>query len=177
MDFSFKIVELNNNEIKLSVSKYTGSIILRKDMCLWIINTLRNATLEDYYTEGKEWETKEFDTYLKRLLIKTDFFVRSTPYSDIQIYPSWNDDKKRSAPVIIPYNKAVPEILMSEFIEPVLKELEKYVPAVDKEKIAKPWNINAKMDEYRKQREEENKNQGKLKLNFVGEISPSELFK
>ena len=55
MDFSFKIVELNNNEIKLSVSKYTGSIILRKEMCLWIINTLRNATLDDYYTEGKEW--------------------------------------------------------------------------------------------------------------------------
>ncbi len=52
MDFSFGIKELNKNEIKLSVSKFSGSIILRKEMCLWIINTLRNATLEDYYTEG-----------------------------------------------------------------------------------------------------------------------------
>ena len=83
MDFSFKIEELNNNEIKLSVDKYTGSIILRKEMCLWIINTLRNATLEDYYTEGKEWETKEFGEDIYCLSIKTDFFVRSTPYSYI----------------------------------------------------------------------------------------------
>ncbi len=175
MDYSFNIEELNNNEIVLHGDNL-DSVILRKEMCLWIINTLRNATLEDYYTEGKKWETKEFDTYLKRLLIKTDFFVRSTPYSDIQIYPSWNDDKKRSAPVIIPYNKAVPEILMSEFIEPVLKELEKYVPAVDKGKIAKPWNINAKMEEYRKQWEEENKNPGLLKLKYVGEITPKDFF-
>ncbi len=176
MDFSFKIEELKNNEIKL-YGDNLDFVILRKEMCLWIINTLRTASVEDYYTEGKKWETKEFDTYLKRLLIKTDFFVRSTPYSYIQIYPSWNDDKKRSAPVIIPYNKAVPEILMSEFIEPVLKELEKYVPTADKCKIAKPWDINMKMEEYRRKQEEENNNQGKLKLKFVGEISPSELFK
>lgn len=38
MDFSFGIKELNKNEIKLSVSKFSGSIILRKEMCLWIIN-------------------------------------------------------------------------------------------------------------------------------------------
>ena len=146
-------------------------------MCLWIINTLRNARLDDYYTEGMEWETKEFDIYLKRLLIKTSFFVRSTPYSEIQIYPSWIDAKKRSAPVNIPYNKAEPEILMSEYIEPVLIELEKYVPTADKGKIAKPWDINMKMEEYRRKQEEENNNQGKLKLKFVGEISSSELFK
>ena len=177
MDFSFKIVELNNNEIKLSVSKYTGSIILRKDMCLWIINTLRNASLNDYYTESKEWRTEVLEDELYCLSIETSFFVRSTPYSNVEIFPFWKDDKKDSGIVRIPYNKSVPEILMSEYIEPVLKELEKYVPAADKCKIAKPWDINAKMDEYRKQREEENKNQGKLKLNFVGEISPSELFK
>lgn len=176
MDFSFGIKELNKNEIKLSVSKFTGSIILRKEMCLWIINTLRNASLDDYYTEDKKWENKNFNISLKHLLIKTSYFVRSTPYSHIQIYPCWIDEKKRSAPVTIPYNKAVPEILMSEFIEPVLAELEKYVPTEDKGKIAKPWNINAKMEEYRKQWEEENKNPGLLKLKYVGEISPSELF-
>ena len=66
---------------------------------------------------------------------------------------------------------------MSEYIEPVLKELEKYVPTADKGKIAKPWDINMKMEEYRRKQEEENNNQGKLKLKFVGEISSSELFK
>ena len=176
MEFSFRVDEINKTEIKLSVSKFTGSIILRKEMCLWIINTLRNASLDDYYTEDKKWENKKFNISLKRLLIKTSYFVRSTPYSHIQIYPCWIDEKKRSAPVTIPYNKAVPEILMSEFIEPVLAELEKYVPTEDKGKIAKPWNINAKMEEYKKHREEENKNPGQLKLKYVGEISPSELF-
>ena len=176
MEFSFRVDEINKTEIKLSVSKFTGSIILRKEMCLWIINTLRNATLEDYYTEGKEWETKEFGEDIYCLSIKTDFFVRSTPYSNIEIFPCWNDDEIDSGIVTIPYNKGVPEILMSEFIEPVLAELEKYVPTEDKGKIAKPWNINAKMEEYKKHREEENKNPGQLKLKYVGEISPSELF-
>ena len=69
MDFSFGIKELNKNEIKLSVSKFSGSIILRKEMCLWIINTLRNASLDDYYTEDKKWENKKFNISLKRLLI------------------------------------------------------------------------------------------------------------
>ena len=177
MDFSFGIKELNKNEIKLSVSKFSGSIILRKEMCLWIINTLRNASLDDYYTEDKKWENKKFNISLKRLLIKTSYFVRSTPYSHIQIYPCWIDEKKRSAPVTIPYNKAVPEILMSEFIEPVLTEFEKYVPEADKEKIAKSWNVNIKIEEYRKRLQEENKNPGQLNFNYVGEIRPDELFK
>ena len=176
MDFSFEIKELNKTEIKLSVSKFSGSIILRKEMCLWIINTLRNATLEDYYTEGKEWETKEFGEDIYCLSIKTDFFVRSTPYSNIEIFPCWNDDEIDSGIVTIPYNKGVPEILMSEFIEPVLTDLEKYVPEADKEKIAKSWNVNIKIEEYRKRLQEENKNPGQLKLKYVGEISPSELF-
>ena len=37
MEFSFRVDEINKTEIKLSVSKFTGSIILRKEMCLWII--------------------------------------------------------------------------------------------------------------------------------------------
>lgn len=175
MDYSFNIEELNNNEIVLHGDNL-DSVILRKEMCLWIINTLRNASLDDYYTEGKEWETKEYKIYLKSLVIKTDFFVRSTPYSNVQIYPCWKDEKKRSAPVIIPYNKVAPEILMSEFIEPVLAELEKYVPSADKGKIAKPWNMNAKMEEYRKHRDEENKNPGQLKLKYVGEITSKKFF-
>ena len=47
---------------------------------------------------------------------------------------------------------------MSEFIEPVLTEFEKYVPEADKEKIAKSWNVNIKIEEYRKRLQEENKN-------------------
>ncbi len=41
---------------------------------------------------------------------------------------------------------------------------------------AKPWNINAKMEEYKKHREEENKNPGQLKLKYVGEITPKDFF-
>ena len=145
MDFSFRIEELNQDEIKLYVSRFTESIILRKEMCLWIINTLRSASLDDYYTEGKKWRTEEFGQDIYTLSIKTSFFVRSTPYLYISIFPCWNDDEIDSGVVTIPYNKAVPEILMSEFIEPVLKELEKYVPVADKEKIARPWDMNMEM--------------------------------
>ena len=124
MKYSHKNEELKNGEFRISESRL-HSIIITKEMIPWIINTLRGASFEDYNNENFKIQ-KEFDKTV--IMLNTDFFVERTPYSYIEIYTYWGkNNPKNSAPIIIPYTRQFKELTMSEFIEPFLCDLEKYL--------------------------------------------------
>ena len=123
MKYSHKIEELKNGEFRISESRL-HSIIITKEMIPWIINTLRGASFEDYNNEKGDWRKQFADC---TVLIGKDYFVESTPYSYITIFPYWGENPKTTAHIIIPYTRQFKELTMSEFIEPFLCDLEKYL--------------------------------------------------
>ena len=177
MKYSHKIEELKNDELKL-VSDEAGtidSVIITKEMIPWIINTLRGASFEDYNDEKGDWRKQFADC---TVLIGKDYFVESTPYSYIEIYTYWGkNNPKNSAPIIIPYTRQFKELTMSEFIEPFLLDLEKYLSKEEREKLLKPWSINQTRDQVvEKWQKTHTSNPNEVKIKFVGEITSKKFF-
>lgn len=167
MKYSHKIEEIENGELKL-ISNEAGtidSIIITKEMIPWIINTLRGACFEDYNSEKTKWREKINDC---TVLIGTDFFVERTPYSYIEVYIYWgSNNPKNSAPIIIPYNRQFKELTMSEFIEPFLCDLEKYLTKEEQEKLLKPWSINQTREQVvEKWQKTHTSDPNEIKINF-----------
>ena len=177
MKYSHKIEELKNDELKL-VSDEAGtidSVIITKEMIPWIINTLRGASFEDYNNENFKIQ-KEFDKTV--IMLNTDFFVERTPYSYIEIYTYWGkNNPKNSAPIIIPYTRQFKELTMSEFIEPFLCDLEKYLSKEEQGKLLKPWTINqTRTQVVEKWQKTHTSDSNEVKIKFVGEITPKKFF-
>ena len=77
--------------------------------------------------------------------------------------------KKTTPGIEIPYlswNKAK---LMSEFIEPFLVDLSKFLSEEERKKLPEPWPVNEKT-------ENNESDNTKISLKFVGEINPKEYF-
>ena len=176
MKYSHKIEELKNDELKL-VSDEAGtidSVIITKEMIPWIINTLRGASFEDYNDEKGDWRKQFADC---TVLIGKDYFVESTPYSYITIFPYWGENPKTTAHIIIPYTRQFKELTMSEFIEPFLCDLEKYLSKEEREKLLNPWTINQTREQVvEKWQKTHTSNPNEVKIKFVGEINPKEFF-
>ena len=66
---------------------------------------------------------------------------------------------------------------MSEFIEPFLCDLEKYLSKEEQGKLLKPWTINqTRAQVVEKWQKTHTSNPNELRIKFVGEITPKKFF-
>ena len=171
VNFEYSFNELCNNELQIKGKRTDSSgcsgwdtIIIKKSWISWIITTLRTATIDDYETWGKNIVNEYIDCDLALMMHPAE-----TQHSYIDIFPIWKDEKKRTPPINIPYlswNKAK---LMSEFIEPFLVDLSKFLSEEERKKLPEPWPVSKKT-------ETEESDNGRISLKFVGEINPKEYF-
>ena len=171
VNFEYEIEELYNDELRIKGKRTTSldggvcdAIIIKKSWIFWIISTLRMASIDDYNTYDKTYLKKfdECDLYI-------GMTIREQDYSFIEIFPIWKEISKNSAPIEIPYLSWSPERLMSEFIEPFLVDLSKFLPEEEKKKLPKPWNQNSI-------EKKSDNSEGQISLKFVEEIDPKEYF-
>ncbi len=169
VSFEYSFDELENNELEINASTdimglINHSIIINKNWISWIITTLRTATIDDYETWKKFIKNKYKNCEL--MLIMNP---RETDYSYLKILPFWSEEKKTTPGIEIPYlswNKAK---LMSEFIEPFLVDLSKFLSEEERKKLPEPWPVSEKT-------ETEESDNGRISLKLVGEIDPKEYF-
>lgn len=170
-NFEFEIKEIGNNELQIRSRDTTflgtslwKQIIIEKSWIPWLVITLRNTSLNEYDTEHSE--KKDFDDC--KLCIF--FNIRETVHSYLEIWPYWFDKERRTPPIEIPYLSYIKSKCMSEFIEPFLHELEKYIPEDERNKLPKPWVIESE----EKNDKGNELGEGTISLNFVQEIDPSD---
>lgn len=171
VSFEYNFEELENDELKINgkrIDSFGGgvwdSIIINKSWISWIITTLRTATVSDYETWKKFIKNKYKNCEL--MLIMNP---RETDYSYLKILPFWSEEKKTTPGIEIPYLSWNKTKLMSEFIEPFLEDLSKFLSDEERKKLPEPWPVNEKIDN----KESDNT---KISLKFVGEINPKEYF-
>ena len=171
VNFEYNFEELGNNELKINgkrTDSFGGgvwdSIIINKSWIFWIISTFREASFADYNTYDKTYLKKddECDLFL-------GMTIRDNDYSYVEIFPVWKETSKNSAPIEIPYLSWSSSRLMSEFIEPFLVDLSKFLTSEEKSKLPMPWDV--------KEIEEADNSEGKVSLKFVEEIEPKEYFR
>lgn len=173
VNFEYSFEELDNNELRIN-GKRTDSfggghwkhIIINKSWISWIITTLRNATMDDYNTYDNTYvnEQKDCSFYL-------GMTIRERDYSYLEIFPVWKDKNKTSAPIQIPYLSWSKSRLMSEFIEPFLVDLSKFLTEEERNALPEPWKENEQAQEDTNDNEE-----GHISLKFVQEIDPKDYF-
>jgi len=172
-NFEFEIKEIENNELKIRGRKTTHmgvalwkQIVINKSWIPWMITTLRNTSMKEYDTEHSE--KSDFGDCTLCIF----FEVRDNDYSYIEIWPYWADKEKRTPGIEIPYLSYVKSKCMSEFIEPFLQALEKYVPEEERNKLPKSWEIEPE----KKKNEIKESDEGTISLKFVQEIDPRDYF-
>ena len=169
VNFEFDIEECGNDELRIN-GKRTGtfgggqqkSIVIQKNWIPWIISTLRNLSVDNYQT-GVESIINKWGTCQLTLSI----CLIGDGYSYIKIFPMWEDEKKISPALEIPFFpchtkneqsytlKGVGTYtrfefnfeeldndlkIMSEFIEPFLVALSQFLPEEDRKKLPPPWS-------------------------------------
>lgn len=171
VNFEYNFEVLNDTEIRINgkrTDSFGGgvwdSIIINKSWISWIITTLRTATVSDYETWGKNIVNEYIDCDLALMMHPAE-----TRHSYVGIFPIWKDEKKRTPAIEIPYLSWNKTKLMSEFIEPFLVDLSKFLSEEERKKLPEPWSVNEKIDN----KESDNT---KISLKFVGEIDPKEYF-
>ena len=171
VDFEYNFEELENDELRINgkrTDSFGGgvwdSIIINKSWISWIITTLRTTTIDDYETWGKNIVKKFIGCELALMM-----HPRDNDYSYITIFPIWNDEKRRTPGIEIPYLSWSPERLMSEFIEPFLLDLSKFLTEEEKQKLPKSWDRNS-------MGKKSNNTEGQISLKFVEEINPKDYF-
>lgn len=169
VSFEYSFDELENNELKINASTdimglINHSIIINKNWISWIITTLRTATIDDYETWGKNIVNEYKDCDLALMMHPAE-----TQHSYVGIFPIWKDEKKRTPAIEIPYLSWNKTKLMSEFIEPFLVDLSKFLSEEERKKLPEPWPVNEKT-------EDNESDNGRISLKLVGEIDPKEYF-
>lgn len=171
VSFEYSFEELTNNELKIYGRKTTDmgislwkQIVINKSWITWIITKLRTATIDDYETWHKEFSEKYQDCELSIMMHPAE-----TQYSYVDIFPIWEDGKKRTPGIEIPYLSWNKTKLMAEFIEPFLVDLSKFLSEEERNSLPQPWPENGK-------NELPESDDGKISLKFVGEIDPKEYF-
>ena len=96
-------------------------------------------------------------------------YPREIDYSYLKIFPFWSEEKKTTPRIEIPYLSWNKTKLMSEFIEPFLEDLSKFLVEEERNKLPKPWNENEKDTTPES-------DSGKISLRFVEEIDPEDYF-
>ena len=170
VNFEYTFEELDNNELRINTSidimgKINNSIIINKSWITWIIATLRTATIDDYEIWHKEFSEKYQNCELALMMHPAE-----TQYSYIGIFPIWKDEKKRTPGIEIPYLSWSKSRLMSEFIEPFLVDLSKFLTEEERNALPKPWAENEQ------NKEDTNDEEGHISLKFVQEIDPKDYF-
>ena len=171
VNFEYNFEELENDELKINgkrTDSFGGevwdSIIINRSWISWIITTLRTATIDDYETWKKIIKNK-YDNCELMLIMNP----RETDYSYLKILPFWSEEKKTTPGIEIPYLSWNKTKLMSEFIEPFLVDLSKFLSEEERNKLPKPWNENEKG-------EKKASDEGRISLRFVREINPEDYF-
>lgn len=171
VNFEYNFNELCNNELQIKGKRTDSSgcsgwdtIIIKKSWISWIITTLRTATIDDYETWGKNIVNEYIDCDLALMMHPAE-----TRHSYVGIFPIWKDEKKRTPAIEIPYLSWNKTKLMSEFIEPFLVDLSKFLSEEERKKLPEPWPVSEKT-------ETEESDNGRISLKLVGEIDPKEYF-
>ena len=169
VNFEYSLEVLNDTEIRINgkrTDSFGGvwdSIIINRSWISWIITTLRTATIDDYET-WKKFIKNKYDNCELMLIMNP----RETDYSYLKILPFWSEEKKTTPGIEIPYLSWNKTKLMSEFIEPFLEDLSKFLSEEERNKLPKPWNFNEKDTASESAG-------GKISLGFVEEIDEKEL--
>ncbi len=170
VNFEYSFEVLNDTEIRINgkrTDSFGGvwdSIIINRSWISWIITTLRTATIDDYET-WKKFIKNKYDNCELMLIMNP----REIDYSYLKIFPFWSEEKKTTPGIEIPYLSWNKTKLMSEFIEPFLEDLSKFLSEEERNKLPKPWNENEKG-------EKKASDEGRISLRFVREINPEDYF-
>lgn len=171
VNFEYNFEELQNNELKIYGRKTTDMgtglwehIVIKKSWISWIITALRTASIDDYEIWGKNIVNEYIDCDLALMMHPAE-----TQYSYVGIFPIWKDEKKITPAIGIPYLSWNKTKLMSEFIEPFLVDLSKFLSEEERKKLPEPWPVNEKT-------ENNESDNGRISLKLVGEIDPKEYF-
>ena len=152
--FLFKTKKLKDNEIKVEAKEHLeGSIYSNEELYIpvsaipWIINTLRNKKPQEY--DGIKFQGEGFKERTivdsRALAIWTNVIENSTSYLKIYMDLPTHLIKGSidSASIAIPY-RTTPHGQEMEYIEPLLKDLEKYLTPKERDKLTPPWSAQKK---------------------------------
>jgi len=166
--FTHRIEEINEDELKIYGDYYVKTgIIIKKDWIQWLINGIRKWRPEDFINPDK-YEILEEDN--AQLMFYTD--VNERNFSKFTISPTWKDELKNSFSLTIPYPAPNKHLIMM-YIEPLLCDLEKYLPEEERKNLAKPWSCNMTFEEWE---EHEKSDKTNSRIQLKEEINPKDYF-
>lgn len=166
--FTHRIEEINDNELKIYGDyMVNGFIIIKKNWIIWLINKIRLRTPEDFNIDYNA-DTLESDD------CKFSFYntIKEWDLSYLTIYPRWKDISKKNSGLTIPYPAPNKHLIMM-YIEPLLCDLEKYLPEEERKNLAKPWSCNMTFEEW-EEHEKSDKTDSRIQLKE--EINPKDYF-
>ena len=151
--FLFKTKKLKDNEIKIEAQRYIMGSYIPDELYIpvsaipWIINTLRGKKPQEY--DGIKFQGEGFKERTvienRRVSTWTNFIENTMSHLSIFIdLPNHlKTDKKGYSSIDIPYYAASNGQEM-EYIEPLLKDLEKYLTPEERDKLTPPWSAQKK---------------------------------
>jgi len=151
--FLFKTKKLKDNEIKIEAQRYIMGSYIPDELYIpvsaipWIINTLRGKKPQEY--DGIKFQgegfNEEIDIEGRGIGIWTNVIENSTSYLKIFMHlpQSMIKGDIKSASIAIPYRIGSNGQEM-EYIEPLLKDLEKYLTPEERDKLTPPWSAQKK---------------------------------
>lgn len=152
--FLFKTKKLKDNEIKVETKKHLeGTLYKDEELYIpvsaipWIINTLRGKKPQEY--DGIKFQGEGFkeETEIngREIGIWTNFIENTMSHLTIfiDLSESMKTEKKDFSSIDIPYYAASNGQEM-EYIEPLLKDLEKYLTPEERDKLTPPWSAQKK---------------------------------
>ena len=155
LKFKFKFEELDNDRLRIDGKKTDSffwwdeqreSIIIKKEWIPLIISTLRNTTFDDYNTP----QTLVYEYANCNLTFKIPTIEKQWEYSYIQIHPIWKGEERMVSTLSIPYTFWNKTRLMSEFIEPFLVSLSRFLTEEERGRLPPPWPVDEKKINYQR---------------------------
>lgn len=155
LKFKFKFEELDNDRLRIDGKKTDSffwwdeqreSIIIKKEWIPLIISTLRNTTFDDYNTP----QTLVYEYAKCNLTFKIPTIEKQWEYSYIQIHPIWKGEERMVSTLSIPYTFWNKTRLMSEFIEPFLVSLSRFLTEEERGRLPPPWPVDEKKINYQR---------------------------